>query len=138
MEVDSINGYGAALVCIPAAKPAETAQPGPAKAAEDSANGKDSNPTVDSAEKNPSKPDHDREERIADSAMRKAVEEVNKKLAGVRSEAQISVHKETHMVMVKVINADTKQVIREIPPEKTLDAVAKMWEMAGLLLDEKR
>jgi len=29
-------------------------------------------------------------------------------------------------------------MIREIPPEKILDLVAKMWEMAGILIDEKR
>jgi flagellar protein FlaG len=40
--------------------------------------------------------------------------------------------------MVKVINSDTNEIIREIPPEKTLDLVAKMWEMAGIIVDERR
>jgi flagellar protein FlaG len=40
--------------------------------------------------------------------------------------------------MVKVLNTDTGQVIREIPPEKNLDFVAKLWEMAGILVDERR
>ncbi|WP_167686495.1 flagellar protein FlaG, partial [Paenibacillus polymyxa] len=29
------------------------------------------------------------------------------------------------------------ELIREIPPEKTLDLVAKMMEIAGILVDEK-
>ena len=37
-----------------------------------------------------------------------------------------------------VINEDTDEVIREIPPEKSLDMLQKMWEMAGILVDEKR
>ena len=39
--------------------------------------------------------------------------------------------------MVKVINSETNEVIREIPPEKILDLVAKMWELAGILVDER-
>ena len=38
--------------------------------------------------------------------------------------------------MVKVINEDTNEVIREIPPEQILDMVAKMWELAGILVDK--
>ena len=34
---------------------------------------------------------------------------------------------------IKVLNADTDEVIREIPPEKSLDMLQKMWEMAGIL-----
>ena len=32
----------------------------------------------------------------------------------------------------------TEEVIKEFPPEKTLDMIAKVWEMAGLMVDEKR
>ena len=41
-------------------------------------------------------------------------------------------------IVFKVINEDTDEVIREIPPEKSLDMLQKMWEMAGILVDEKR
>ena len=30
-----------------------------------------------------------------------------------------------------------KEVLKEYPPEKTLDMIAKVWEVAGLLVDEK-
>jgi flagellar protein FlaG len=40
--------------------------------------------------------------------------------------------------MVKVIDNETQEVIQEIPPEKILDMVAKMWEVAGILVDERR
>jgi flagellar protein FlaG len=40
--------------------------------------------------------------------------------------------------MVKVIDRDTKEVIREIPPEKFQDLVAKLWELSGLVIDERR
>jgi len=43
---------------------------------------------------------------------------------------QFSIHEETKEIMVKVLDTDTEEVIREIPPEKILDMVAKIWELA--------
>ncbi|MCX4317731.1 MAG: flagellar protein FlaG [Lachnospiraceae bacterium] len=39
---------------------------------------------------------------------------------------------------MKVKDADTGEVIREIPAEETLKMVEKMWELAGILVDERR
>ena len=68
--------------------------------------------------------------------IRKAVEEVNKK--AVNSEAIFGIHESTNRVTIKIIDKDTRKVIKEIPPEKTLDMIAKVWELAGLMVDEKR
>lgn len=67
-----------------------------------------------------------------------AIEKANKAIEGTRTEFKFSIHKETHEISVKVIDKDNGEVIREIPPEKVLDMVAKMWEMAGIIVDEKR
>ncbi|MFA7468541.1 MAG: flagellar protein FlaG [Desulfotomaculaceae bacterium] len=50
---------------------------------------------------------------------------------------EFNIHEATNKVMVKVVDKNTDEVIREIPPEKILDMVAKMWELAGLFIDEK-
>lgn len=68
----------------------------------------------------------------------KALEDANKKLSPYNKEFKYSVHEATNKVVVKIIDSNTKEVVKEIPPEKTLDAVAKMWELAGILFDEKR
>lgn len=68
--------------------------------------------------------------------LRKAVEKLNKSM--VNSEAVFGFHDETNRVMIKIIDKETKEVIKEIPPEKTLDMIAKVWELAGILVDEKR
>ena len=47
-------------------------------------------------------------------------------------------HEDTNRISITVTDSDTDEVIREIPPEKALDMLAKAWEMAGLLVDEKR
>ena len=69
-------------------------------------------------------------------AVKKAVDEMNKKMAN--SVAQFGIHEETNHITIKIIDKETKKVIKELPPEKTLDMIAKVWEMAGLLVDEKR
>lgn len=50
---------------------------------------------------------------------------------------EFSIHEGTEAVMVKVIDTETDEIIREIPPEKILDMVAKMWELAGILVDKR-
>ena len=68
--------------------------------------------------------------------LRKSIEEINKKAAN--SEVQFGYHEATNRVTIKVVDKETKKVIKEFPPEKTLDMIAKVWEMAGLMVDEKR
>ena len=54
------------------------------------------------------------------------------------SEAIFGIHEKTNRVTIKLVDKETKEVIKELPPEKTLDMIAKAWELAGLLVDEKR
>ena len=68
--------------------------------------------------------------------VRKAVEQLNRNLSN--SEAVFGIHEETNRVMIKIVDKSTKEVIKELPPEKTLDMIAKVWEIAGLLVDERR
>ena len=69
------------------------------------------------------------------SQIRKAVDEINKKAHN--SEAVFGIHDATNRVTIKIVDKDTKKVLKEYPPEKTLDMIAKVWEVAGLLVDEK-
>lgn len=69
------------------------------------------------------------------SQIRKAVDEINKKAHN--SEAVFGIHDATNRVTIKIVDKDTKKVLKEYPPEKTLDMIAKVWEMAGLLVDQK-
>ncbi len=68
--------------------------------------------------------------------LKKAVDQMNKKMEN--SEAVFGFHDDTNRVTIKIVDKDTKKVIKELPPEKTLDMIAKVWEMAGILVDERR
>ena len=54
-----------------------------------------------------------------------------------KEQQQLS-HEDTNRVTIKIVDKNTKEVIKELPPEKTLDMIAKVWEMAGILIDERR
>ncbi len=78
------------------------------------------------------------DERSANEMLESAMAQANKKIAPTTTQLSYSVHKVTKDIMIKILNSETKEVIRELPPEKNLDAVAKMWELAGILVDERR
>ena len=70
--------------------------------------------------------------------LKKAVDDINKRAVDDQSEAVFGIHDKTNRITIKIIDKKTKEVIKEFPPEKTLDMIAKVWEMAGLMVDEKR
>lgn len=70
--------------------------------------------------------------------LKKAIAEMNRKINNSNEEAVFGVHEDTNRIMIKIMDKETKEVIKEFPPEKTLDMIARIWEMAGILVDEKR
>ncbi len=77
------------------------------------------------------------EQQATNEQIKKAVEQLNKKMIA-NSEAVFGIHDGTNRVTIKIVDKTTKEVIREVPPEKTLDMIAKLWEIAGIMVDEKR
>lgn len=69
------------------------------------------------------------------SQIKLAVDEINKKAKN--SEAVFGVHDATKRVTIKIVDKETKEVLKEYPPEKMLDMIAKVWENAGLMVDKK-
>jgi flagellar protein FlaG len=74
---------------------------------------------------------------VGEGQLVKAIDRAIKALEGPSTSFEMKVHEGTHAIMVKVFNKETGELIREIPPEKTLDLVVKMMEFAGILIDEK-
>lgn len=79
--------------------------------------------------------DNKREE--VDPKVKQGVNKLNKFLQDENAKAVIERHKVFGDIMIKIINSKTKEVLLEIPPEKLLDMIAKMCEIAGLKLDKK-
>jgi flagellar protein FlaG len=76
--------------------------------------------------------------QASEKQIRAAIEHVQQASKISRTKCEFSYHEATKRVSIKVIDKDTDEVIKEIPPEKSLEMVEKMWELAGILVDEKR
>ncbi len=50
---------------------------------------------------------------------------------------QFSVHEPTGRTIIRVVDKETEDLIREIPAEEFLDLAAKLDEMIGILFDKK-
>lgn len=82
------------------------------------------------------------EQEIAPDKVKSAVDDLNRQVrqASPMKHTQLSFkyHDDTNRISITVTDSDTDEVIREIPPEKALDMLAKAWELAGLMVDERR
>jgi uncharacterized FlaG/YvyC family protein len=70
-------------------------------------------------------------ESIANAAAR-ANEQISR-LSSFR--LSYGVHEATQIVMVRVYDGDSKELIRELPPEQRLDAIARIRDLSGILTD---
>ncbi|MEN3184051.1 MAG: flagellar protein FlaG [Atribacterota bacterium] len=75
-------------------------------------------------------------EQFSLEELPKVVERMNTIMEALSIEARFSIHEPTHTVIVTLVNRDTGEIIRQIPPEKLLDMVARFRELVGLFVDE--
>jgi len=74
---------------------------------------------------------------ITEDQISVAVRGANKALEWAKRHFEYSVHDATNSIVVRVYNSETEELIREIPPERILDLMARLWDLAGLVVDEK-
>ena len=55
-----------------------------------------------------------------------------------KTHCEFQYHEDTNRISISVKDDDTGEVIKQIPAEETLDMLSKMWEMAGLFVDDIR
>jgi len=50
---------------------------------------------------------------------------------------QFEQHEVLNRTIVKVVDQQTQEIVKEIPPEEFLDMISSMLEFAGIIIDEK-
>ena len=76
-------------------------------------------------------------EEITPEKINNAVNDLNKKLELLNSQLRIETDEDTGIQVIKIVDKDTKEVIRQIPPEAVLKVAKYLNEVAGLLFDSK-
>ncbi len=88
-------------------------------------------------QKNQELPEDKENRQVSEEQIKNTIAQINKSLAAHSTKLDISLHDKTNEIMIRVVDTNTGEVIREIPSEKSLDRLAMALEESGLLVDEK-
>lgn len=70
-------------------------------------------------------------------AVNEAMQEMQKVMSPVARNLQFSIDEQTGRTVVKVVDADTSEVIRQLPSEELLNIAHALDKLSGLLLKQK-
>ena len=76
-------------------------------------------------------------EIIPKEKVQKAVDALNEFMTIQNRNSKFIMHDGLDRYYVEVIDAETEEVIREVPPRKLLDAFYTMQKFLGMIIDEK-
>lgn len=69
--------------------------------------------------------------------LEQAVQDVNRQLKVFDRRLHYQIDQDTKRIIVKVINVESGETIRQIPPDQVLRAAQLINELRGLLIDER-
>ncbi|MGO0121829.1 flagellar protein FlaG [Desulfothermobacter acidiphilus] len=70
-------------------------------------------------------------------ALENVVYRLNLMLEVTYYDLRFRIHEATHDIIVQVVNRETGEVVREIPPKRILDMLAEMMRLVGILFEER-
>jgi len=69
--------------------------------------------------------------------LKEAVAKMNEMLEINNNSSKFIYHEDLERYYVTVVDSQTKEVVKEIPPKKLLDAFYEMQKLFGMIVDEK-
>ncbi len=75
-------------------------------------------------------------ENVAKDKLNKAIDVANNAFKDVNISFKYLVNQKTNREVVQVINTDTKEVIKQYPPEEIVNMLERMYDMLGILIDK--
>ena len=79
----------------------------------------------------------ERKEANSKEKVQEAVKAINDFLEVEHKASKFVLHEGLDKYFVRLVDAETEEVIKEIPPEKLLNAFYEMQKLAGMIVDEK-
>lgn len=76
--------------------------------------------------------------KLSRQEMDALAKELNDVMRIISTKLSFTVDRVTNKTVVKVLDADTQELIRQIPPEEMLRVAARITELLGVLYDETR
>ena len=75
--------------------------------------------------------------QISKEETLEGVEILNDTMELYNHKLHFEVHEDTKRLKVAIVDKETEEIIKEIPPEELLDMLAKIQDMIGILIDKK-
>ncbi|NEZ45866.1 flagellar protein FlaG [Clostridium niameyense] len=69
--------------------------------------------------------------------VEKSVDKLNKLLEPKDIHLEYEIYGKFRDLTIRLVDNNTKEIIKEIPPKKIIDMVDKLCELAGILIDQK-
>jgi flagellar protein FlaG len=96
---------------------------------------KDSRPVL----KETAKPDQEKEKSedvYSAESIDNAIDSMGKVVSIFNTHLSFAKHEDSGKTVIKIVNNETEEVIRQIPPETMLNAISKMRDIIGILFDQ--
>lgn len=74
----------------------------------------------------------------SDKEIQAAIEVANKQARYRQTNAQFAYHEDSKRISIKIVDNTTNEVIKEIPSEETLEMISRLWDLVGMVVDERR
>lgn len=68
--------------------------------------------------------------------VRRELDDFNKKLEITLKDLHFKLHEDSERYFVQVVDRNTDEIIKELPPQEMLDLLVRVQRMVGLFLDE--
>jgi flagellar protein FlaG len=78
-----------------------------------------------------------KKEKVNMEQVKEMIDGANEFFSATRTHLNFQLHEGLDKYYVEIRNSVTDELVKEIPPKKFLDMVAKFQELAGLVVDEK-
>lgn len=77
------------------------------------------------------------EPTLSNESVKQVVDGLNRVMDAFNSELKFVYHEKLKKYYVTIVNSQTNEVVKEIPPKKLLDFFANVNEQLGLIIDHK-
>jgi len=89
---------------------------------------------VEKASEEPKKQQEDLDLSKVMDSLKKTFERLSRFF---KTEAQFTIERELNMIIIKIKDRDTGEIVRQIPPEVAVKIAKNLQELMGILFDEK-
>lgn len=81
--------------------------------------------------------DQEQKGRLSEEFVSEMTRELNELMSKLNCDLEFQYHKEVGVMSVRMVDKNTKEVIREYPPEEMVEGMIKAQEWLGAFLDKK-